>query len=81
VLWELADVAQARQKRAMRLIGRAFVALALYLSVQSTVVIVAGFHPHHSVLGIVWTAVTANASIWRRRLGRQSDTEVREPDL
>jgi divalent metal cation (Fe/Co/Zn/Cd) transporter len=61
VLWELADGAQARQKRAMRLIGSAFIALALYLSVQSTVVLVAGFHPHHSVLGIVWTAVTAVA--------------------
>jgi divalent metal cation (Fe/Co/Zn/Cd) transporter len=48
VLWELADVADKRQLRAMRLIGGAFVALA-------------GFHPRHSALGIVWTAVTAGA--------------------
>jgi divalent metal cation (Fe/Co/Zn/Cd) transporter len=61
VLWELADVAAMRQKRAMQLIAVAFVALALYLSVQSTLVLVAGFRPHHSVLGIVWTAVTAVA--------------------
>jgi divalent metal cation (Fe/Co/Zn/Cd) transporter len=61
VLWELADVAKARQQRATRLIGVAFVALALYLAVQSTVVLVLGFHPRHSVLGIVWTAVTAAA--------------------
>lgn len=61
VLWELAAVAETRQQRAMRLIGGAFVALALYLAVQSTVVLVVGFHPHHSVLGIVWTAVTAVA--------------------
>jgi divalent metal cation (Fe/Co/Zn/Cd) transporter len=61
VLWELADVAGARQRRATRLIGGAFVLLALYLAVQSTVVLVAGFHPHHSALGIVWTAVTAVA--------------------
>ena len=61
VLWELADIAGARQQRATRLIGAAFVALALYLAVQSTVVLVAGFHPHHSVLGIVWTAATAVA--------------------
>jgi divalent metal cation (Fe/Co/Zn/Cd) transporter len=61
VLWELADVAEKRQLRAMRLIGGAFVALALYLAVQSTVVLVAGFHPRHSALGIVWTAVTAGA--------------------
>jgi divalent metal cation (Fe/Co/Zn/Cd) transporter len=59
VLWELADVAQDRQRRALRLIGVAFVALAGYLAVQSTVVLVAGYHPRHSLLGIVWTAVTA----------------------
>ena len=59
VLWELADVSQERQRRAMRLIGFAFVGLAAYLGIQSTVVLVIGFHPHHSPLGIVWTGVTA----------------------
>ena len=59
VLWELADVNQKRQRRALRLIGFAFIALALYLAIQSTVVLVVGFHPHHSPLGIVWTLVTA----------------------
>jgi hypothetical protein len=39
VLWELADVAAKRQLRAMRLIGGAFVALVVYLAVQSTVVL------------------------------------------
>jgi divalent metal cation (Fe/Co/Zn/Cd) transporter len=59
VLWELADVDQERRRRAMRLIGFAFVGLAVYLVIQSTVVLVVGFHPHHSPLGIVWTGVTA----------------------
>ena len=59
VLWELADVNAERQHRAMRLIGVAFVGLAVYLGIQSTVVLVIGFHPHHSVLGIIWAAVTA----------------------
>lgn len=59
VLWELADVASARQARALRLIGLAFVALALYLTAQSTVVVVVGFRPHHSPLGIGWTAASA----------------------
>ncbi len=59
VLWELADVSQERQRRAMRLIGFAFGGLAVYLGIQSTVVLVIGFHPHHSPLGIVWTGVTA----------------------
>jgi divalent metal cation (Fe/Co/Zn/Cd) transporter len=58
VLWELADVAHDRQYRAVRLIGVAFVALAAYLAVQSTVVLILGFHPHHSPLGIGWTATT-----------------------
>lgn len=59
VLWELADVAADRQRRAMRLIGAAFVALAVYLVVQSTLVLVAGYHARPSSLGIAWTAVTA----------------------
>ena len=62
VLWELADdVAEGRQRRAMRLIGWSFVALVIYLTLQSTWVLVAGFHPHHSALGIAWTATTAAA--------------------
>jgi divalent metal cation (Fe/Co/Zn/Cd) transporter len=59
VLWELADVNQERQHRAMRLIGFAFVGLAVYLGIQSTVVLIVGFHPHHSPLGIIWTGLTA----------------------
>lgn len=43
----------------MRLIGGAFVLLAAYLAVQSTVVLVLGVHSHHSPLGIGWTAATA----------------------
>jgi divalent metal cation (Fe/Co/Zn/Cd) transporter len=59
VLWELADVAARRRRRALRLIGVAFVILATYLAVQSTIVLVIGFHSGHSPLGIAWTAVTA----------------------
>jgi divalent metal cation (Fe/Co/Zn/Cd) transporter len=59
VLWELADVAQTRQHRAIRMIGSSFVALSVYLAVQSTIVLVIGFRPHHSPVGIGWTAITA----------------------
>lgn len=59
VIWELSGTGEDRQRRALRLIGFAFGALALYLLVQSTVVLVTGYHPHHSTLGIVWTAATA----------------------
>jgi len=61
VIWELSGTGEARQRRALRLIGAAFAALAVYLTVQSTVVLVAGFRPHPSPAGIVWTAITALA--------------------
>jgi hypothetical protein len=59
VIWELRGVGQVRQRRAMRMIGLAFIALGVYLAVQSTVVLAIGYHPRHSPLGIWWTAVTA----------------------
>jgi divalent metal cation (Fe/Co/Zn/Cd) transporter len=59
VLWELSGTGERRQRRALRLIGCAFIALAIYLVVQSVVVLAAGSRPHHSPLGITWTAITA----------------------
>ena len=59
VLWELADVARHRRQRAMRIIGGAFIVLAVYLAIQSTAVLALGFHSRHSLLGIVWTGLTA----------------------
>jgi len=59
VIWELSGTDERRQAVALRLIGTAFLVLASYLAVQSTFVLVARYHPHHSPLGIVWTAVTA----------------------
>ncbi|HUA42040.1 MAG TPA: hypothetical protein VMA32_10760 [Streptosporangiaceae bacterium] len=45
VIWELSGTGEERQRRAMRLIGFAFAALAVYLLVQSTVVLAIGYHP------------------------------------
>jgi divalent metal cation (Fe/Co/Zn/Cd) transporter len=59
VIWELSGTGEERQRRGLRLIGYAFAALAVYLLVQSTVVLAAGYHPQRSILGIIWTAVTA----------------------
>lgn len=61
VIWELSDTGEDRQKRALRLIGVGFALLAVYLLAQSTWVLAAGFRPHPSSPGIVWTAVTAAA--------------------
>jgi divalent metal cation (Fe/Co/Zn/Cd) transporter len=59
VLWELSGSGEERRRRALRLIGLAFLALAAYLALQSTVVLAAGERPGHSQLGIFWTAITA----------------------
>ncbi|MEU5099919.1 cation transporter [Streptomyces sp. NPDC020996] len=59
VIWELSGTGEDRRRRALRLIGFGFGLLAVYLLVQSTWVLAAGFQPHHSPFGIGWTAVTA----------------------
>ena len=61
VIWELSGTGEQRQRRGLRLIGYAFAALAVYLLLQSTVVLVTGYHSRHSPLGIAWTAATAAA--------------------
>jgi divalent metal cation (Fe/Co/Zn/Cd) transporter len=61
VIWELSGTGAERRRRSLRLIGWAFAALAVYLLVQSTVVLAAGYHPRPSPLGIIWTAMTAVA--------------------
>jgi divalent metal cation (Fe/Co/Zn/Cd) transporter len=80
VLWELAGTDQQRQRRALRLIGGAFLALAGYLTAQSTWSLVAGHHPGHSQLGIVWTAITAALmfalAAGKARTGRALDNLV-----
>lgn len=59
VLWELSGTGEGRQRRALRIIGVAFIALAVYLAIQSTVALLAGHHASPSTVGIAWTAVTA----------------------
>jgi divalent metal cation (Fe/Co/Zn/Cd) transporter len=59
VVWELAGTGEDRQRHGLRLIGYAFTALALYLLIQSTLVLAAGYHSRHSVAGIAWAAATA----------------------
>jgi divalent metal cation (Fe/Co/Zn/Cd) transporter len=80
VIWELSGTGEERQRRGLRLIGYAFAALAAYLLIQSTVVLVTGYHPRHSPLGIAWTAVTALVmfalAAGKARTGRTLDNPV-----
>jgi divalent metal cation (Fe/Co/Zn/Cd) transporter len=79
-LWELSGTGEARQRKALRLIAVAFVALAGYLIVQSTWSLVAGLRPHHSPLGIAWTAITAAVmfalATGKARIGKELDKPV-----
>jgi divalent metal cation (Fe/Co/Zn/Cd) transporter len=80
VLWELSGTGEDRQRRGLHLIGYAFTALALYLFIQSTLVLATGYHPRHSPLGIAWTAVTGVAmfalAAGKARTGRELDNSV-----
>jgi divalent metal cation (Fe/Co/Zn/Cd) transporter len=58
VIWQLNQRDRTRERRALRLIGGAFIALALYIAAQATYTLIAAQHPHESLLGIAWTAVT-----------------------
>jgi divalent metal cation (Fe/Co/Zn/Cd) transporter len=59
VIWELSNSSGERQRRALRFIGSAFVLLAVYLTVQSSLVLIVGHRAGHSSLGIAWIAITA----------------------
>lgn len=59
VIWELTGAGERRQQFALKLIAWAFLALALYLTVQSGFALATGHHAQPSPAGIVWTAVTA----------------------
>lgn len=80
VLWELRGEGQDRQRRALRLIGGAFLALAGYLILQSTLVLATGHHSRHSTLGVIWTAITAAVMFWlaagKARAGAALDNAV-----
>ena len=80
VLWELAGTGEHRRQRALRYIGTAFLALALYLCVQSGLVLAIGYHPHHSASGIAWTAATAvtmfGLALGKRHVGVRLDNPV-----
>ncbi|MFK0280466.1 cation transporter [Streptomyces sp. NPDC090499] len=80
VIWELSGTGEDRRRRALKLIGGAFALLAVYLLVQSTWVLAAGFRPRHSPLGIGWTAVTAAVmfalALGKARTGTALDNPV-----
>jgi len=85
VIWQLQDMdAVVRERRALRIIGVAFLVLAAYIAAQSIYVLAAEVHPHRSLLGIVWLAMTAGAmfalAAGKRATGRTLANRVLETE-
>ena len=58
VVWQLTGVSELRERRAMRLIGVAFLAVAAYVLVASIRALVGAEQPDSSIVGTVWVALT-----------------------
>jgi len=80
VVWQLMGMHQNRERLALRLIGTAFFALALYILGQVAYTLLTHLHPHTSVLGMIWLAATLIAMLllaWgKRTTGKQLKNEV-----
>jgi len=81
VIGELAaSSTEASRQRAERKIGYAFVGLAVYLTGQAVVSIVAHVHPYSSPVGMVWLAASAVVmfllAYGKARTGRALDHPV-----
>jgi divalent metal cation (Fe/Co/Zn/Cd) transporter len=80
VVWQLTGVNLHREQVALRLIGSAFIVLAIYILGQLTYTLLTGTHPATSVGGIAWLAATFVAMLllaWGKRVtGTQLKNEV-----
>lgn len=81
VVWQLrGDVHPTRERRAERLIGFAFFALAIYLIGQTVVTLVLDVRPDSSPLGIAWLAATCvvmfSLAAAKARTGRELGNRV-----
>lgn len=63
VVWQLKGTAEDRERLAMRLIGIAFLALAVYIAAQALSTLIRAQEPAASPLGIAWTAITCVAML------------------
>jgi divalent metal cation (Fe/Co/Zn/Cd) transporter len=80
VVWQLKAINKEKEHLAERLIGIAFLLLAVYILIQSGIVLASRLHPHQSPVGIVWLALTAVAmfalAYGKGRTGESLDNPV-----
>ena len=71
VVWQLTGAGKDREQKAMRLIAVAFIALAIYVLVQSVRSLLMQAHPETSIVGIGWLLATFVAMLllaWGKKL-------------
>jgi len=80
VVWQLLGVEEGREKVAMRLIGGAFICLAIYIIAQLAYALIKGTHAHTSVPGMIWLLATFIAMLalaWGKNVtGKQLNNPV-----
>lgn len=80
VIWQLTGTAAHRERTAMRLIGGAFMLLAVYITAQAVYVLARGDRPDASLIGIAWTAITCAVMLalayGKARVGTALDNPV-----
>lgn len=80
VVWQLKGINEAREHRALRLIGIAFFILAAYILAQIAYTLIRADHPSRSIGGIIWLAATFIAMLLlaygKRRTGRRLGNPV-----
>ena len=63
VIWQLSGTGAHREDVAMKLIGIAFLGLAVYIAGQAIYTLLRADHPAVSPVGIIWTAITCVAML------------------
>ncbi len=63
VVWQLKSINKEKERFAEKLIGGAFLLLAVYIAVQSAIVLLTRFHPRTSLPGMVWLVLTCIAML------------------
>ena len=81
VIWELTGTGKDREKKALRLIGGAFFALALYILIQSARTLYIQVNPDTSALGIVWLLFTFAVMVALAQGKRITGTKLNNPVL
>jgi divalent metal cation (Fe/Co/Zn/Cd) transporter len=81
VVWQLTGAPEGRERRAIRLIGVAFLAVAGYVLVTSMRALLVGDEPGTSALGTAWVATTVVAMLGLAAGKRSVGTRLGNPVL